>query len=785
MSIDMLERAWVTAGIIGGGSGGGGSVTSITAGGGLSGGTITTTGTIAVNESVNAQTGTSYTLVVGDLGKLVTLTNASAIALTSSAAATLGAGWFVDVANEGAGTVTFTPGSGTIDGGATLVLTTNQGVRLVTDGTNFFSIRGLSSPSALTFESFSGTGPFTAAGYNYFTEVSATAASVVLNIPTPVGNVGKYQLVSKIDATTGFIVSITPAAGTIAGQATYQLQVQYDTVLLISDGTNWVPEAQWPALAPTTAPGDTAFTVPSISGLYKNTTTLTANRTWTLPSAASVANMAFLFEKGDSSTFSVILSSTDTINGSTTKTLAAQYDACIIRSNGTSYDVIADTAQGAEAWTLVGNTVGATKTIGTIDNFAFPIITNNTTKLTVASGATPTLTSSNGNFLLTTNVATETQTIGNGAGTGTITIGSSTATQIVAIGDGTGAAANVNIANTTSTASTVNIGNGTGGNTIAIGTGANTIAQIVNIANGAGSGSSVLNLAGGAKTGGATVSIANGAFTTTAVSVSILNNAAATANASFNLLSAANTATSSLTILNGTATSGTQTVSILGGGGTPNATISICGGTAPTGGTRTVNLFGTGAVASTDTLNLFGASYTAGATFALMGGTPAAASTINILSGIATAGTQAFNLATGATTQTVNVNIGTGTSTAGAKTITVGSVDNFTITNHRGNQAYSVVLLTATGSVAASTRFEMVNGTVTRTMPASSGTGRIITVKNTGTGSVTVAFNGAEHVDSGSTFDAATVSLTSDVSQDFIDIATYVAATPNTGWQRI
>jgi hypothetical protein len=85
---------------------GAGTVTSITAGTGLSGGTITGSGTIAIdtattadlstaqtltnktltapfiNLGINTQTGTTYTPVLTDNGDIVTLNNASAISVT-------------------------------------------------------------------------------------------------------------------------------------------------------------------------------------------------------------------------------------------------------------------------------------------------------------------------------------------------------------------------------------------------------------------------------------------------------------------------------------------------------------------------------------------------------------------------------------------------------------------------------------------------------------------------------------------------------------------------------
>lgn len=119
----------------------------VSAGAGLSGGgDLSANRTLTSSISINAQTGTSYAFVDGDRAKLVTLSNASSIAGTIAQAGGGGsfvAGWHTDIQNRGAGTLTLTPTTSTIDGSANLVLTTGQGVRLFSDGTNYFTQRGV------------------------------------------------------------------------------------------------------------------------------------------------------------------------------------------------------------------------------------------------------------------------------------------------------------------------------------------------------------------------------------------------------------------------------------------------------------------------------------------------------------------------------------------------------------------------------------------------------------------------------------------------------------------
>lgn len=70
-----------------------------------------------ITYSINAQTGTAYTLVLTDQSKLVTLTNAAAIAVTIPTNATVAfpIGTQIDFSQDGAGKVTFSGAGVTIN----------------------------------------------------------------------------------------------------------------------------------------------------------------------------------------------------------------------------------------------------------------------------------------------------------------------------------------------------------------------------------------------------------------------------------------------------------------------------------------------------------------------------------------------------------------------------------------------------------------------------------------------------------------------------------------------
>jgi hypothetical protein len=95
---------------------------------------------------VNAQSGATYTLTAVDKHKLVTFSNVG-VAVTVPQAGTAGFDndWFCYIENRAAGTVTITPTTSTIDGAASLSLAQNQGIVIFSDGTNYFTNRGMGS----------------------------------------------------------------------------------------------------------------------------------------------------------------------------------------------------------------------------------------------------------------------------------------------------------------------------------------------------------------------------------------------------------------------------------------------------------------------------------------------------------------------------------------------------------------------------------------------------------------------------------------------------------------
>ena len=85
----------------------------------------------------------SYATTSSDSGSLITFSSSSGVTLTLPSTAP-GVPWVIDVENTGTGALTINPNGLDIDGSSSsLTLTQNQGIRIFSDGANYFTQRGL------------------------------------------------------------------------------------------------------------------------------------------------------------------------------------------------------------------------------------------------------------------------------------------------------------------------------------------------------------------------------------------------------------------------------------------------------------------------------------------------------------------------------------------------------------------------------------------------------------------------------------------------------------------
>src|ERR1017187_5241351 len=247
---------------------------------------------------INVHT-TNYTAVSGDQGKLISFNCSSACTLTLPSPPPSST-WFIDVENIGAGTLTVSRNGLTIDAVASnLSLTTDLGVRVFTNGSNYFTERGMGtsgggpaahvqsggtlpgtcSPSTGDIYFLTAAGPiggiYTCTATNIWTAgagltglnsrgVTGTTAtdtvlfsdndtilefdgsvSVAESLPTPttLGNAFFWTVLHNATTGSATTVTVTPAGGwTVDGSATLSIR-QGQTCRFSVDpsvGTNWI-----------------------------------------------------------------------------------------------------------------------------------------------------------------------------------------------------------------------------------------------------------------------------------------------------------------------------------------------------------------------------------------------------------------------------------------------------------------------------------------------------------------------------------------------------------------
>jgi hypothetical protein len=271
----MLKTVAITSG------GTNGTVTNVATGTGLTGGPITSTGTISLantavtagsygnattvgsftvdaqgritaasNVTITVTGGGSVTNVAtgtGLTGGPITTTGTISLANTAVTAGSYGDGqtvasFTVDAQGRltAASNVTITnlPNTALANSTATL------GNATITLGGSTSSVGNLTvtnvTITGARFAYASKTANATAATTEYTLAANASTGALSMTLPTAAGIQGKVYVIKKVDSTANVVTVATTSSQTIDGATTRALSLQYDAITVQSDGANWI-----------------------------------------------------------------------------------------------------------------------------------------------------------------------------------------------------------------------------------------------------------------------------------------------------------------------------------------------------------------------------------------------------------------------------------------------------------------------------------------------------------------------------------------------------------------
>jgi len=84
------------------------------------------------------------------------------------------------------------------------------------------------------------TSNYTALTSDHFIDCTGGSSGITVTLPTAVGNRGLTFIVTKTDSGAGYVTIATTSSQTINGATTYAISLQYVSITLHSNGSNWI-----------------------------------------------------------------------------------------------------------------------------------------------------------------------------------------------------------------------------------------------------------------------------------------------------------------------------------------------------------------------------------------------------------------------------------------------------------------------------------------------------------------------------------------------------------------
>ena len=212
---------------------------------------------------------------------------------------------------------------------------------------------------------------------------TAIGGNVTIFLPTPASVGSGWELIVKKTGSTYLVTLDTNFFGTIDGEATYILEIENDSIRVVSDGTNWkIVGIYFQLPSPTTTLNAASYNVLASDSVIFVNNFGTSNVTITLPSALLVRDGLQLDIKklgasavdGLQDNVIVYANGTETIDGNPSTTITDQNQSIRLISDGSNWKILSP--HNITGWAIYDDAASHTTPI-VVNNNRYQVLIDN------------------------------------------------------------------------------------------------------------------------------------------------------------------------------------------------------------------------------------------------------------------------------------------------------------------------------------------------------------------------------------------------------------------------